>query len=190
MNRKQQPRRNLIHLATGLAAPWVLLTPRTWALAGLGVVLAAAVVLDLLRRRDVWQDRLDRWLPGVYRPEERRTISGATLLAFGYFAAAALMPASAAAAGILALAVGDTAAAVVGRWYGTPRGIAGKTWVGSLACFAASLPAIWAIPPFGAAAATAGAAMAALIESRTGRLDNLLCPLGVAMLLKLWIAGS
>ena len=84
----------------------------------------------------------------------------------------------------------DPAAAVFGRWYGARTGgshKSRKTWVGSLACFAVTLPTLWLLPAIGLAAASAGAAMAALIERRAGRLDNLLIPPGVAMLLNLWL---
>jgi dolichol kinase len=114
-------------------------------------------------------------------------VSGGTLLLVGDLLAAALFSPPAAAGGIMALAVGDPAAAVVGRWYGARRGLTGqKTWLGSLGCFLAAVPAIWVIPGLPLPAAAAGAAMAALVERRAGRLDNLLLPVAVAMLLGLW----
>jgi dolichol kinase len=183
----QQPLRNAIHLATAVAAPWVLLVPRPWNLAGIAAVLAVVAACDLGRLHRGFRARLDAWLPGVFRPTEIPGVSGGTLLRVGDLAVAWWFSPTAAAGGIVALAVGDPAAAVVGRWYGARHGLQGrKTWLGSLACFAAALPALWLLPGLGLDAAAAGAAMAALVERRAGRLDNLLLPLAVAMLLGLW----
>lgn len=188
MTRAQQPLRNLIHLGTGAAAALVLAVPRPAALGVLTAALLVAVVLDLARLRGGFQAWLDRWLPGVYRPEETPGVSGATLLVVGYLLAVAMVPARPAAGGILALAVGDPAASVVGRRFAGARDRLGKSWPGSLACFAAAGGALWALPDLPLPAAAAGGAMAALIERRAGRLDNLLIPVGVAMLLNLWVA--
>ena len=182
----QRYRRNAIHLATGLAAAWVLLVPPPWTLTGLLIMLTVPLLVDLWRWRG-GQPAIDRLLPGVFHEREPLGISGATLLAVGYLLAFLLFPPLAAAAGILALAVGDPAAAVAGRWYGHRRNLSGKTWVGSLACFLTCLPIIWLLPGLNLPAATAGAAMAALVERRAGALDNLLIPVAVAMLLKLWV---
>lgn len=192
---RQQPLRNALHLATGVAAPWIMFAPRGWALAGLVLVLVVTGAVDLGRRRPGFRRALDARLPGVFRLDEGPGVSGATLLAAGYLLAAAAFPAPAAAGGILALAVGDPAAAVIGRWYAARIGrqgklqsnLQGKTWAGSLACFTVTWLVLWAVPPWSAAVAAAGAAMAALVERRSGRLDNLLIPAGVALLLNLWI---
>ncbi|MEZ4388726.1 MAG: hypothetical protein R3D98_14380 [Candidatus Krumholzibacteriia bacterium] len=183
---RQQPLRNAIHAATGLAAWWVLAVPEPWRMRGLVAMLTANLALDVVRWRG-GRGRLDRALPGVYRDPEPLGVSCATLLAVGYLLATSLFPPPAAAAGILALALGDPAAAVVGRWYGARRALAGKTWPGSLACFLASFVAILLIPGLGLMPALAGAAMAALVERRAGPLDNVLVPVAVAMLAGLWV---
>ncbi|MBD3221115.1 hypothetical protein GF314_07700 [bacterium] len=182
----QQPLRNAIHLATGLAAPWVLLMPDPWMRWGIVAMVVVALAIDLARTvfGRAWLDRL---LPGVYRDREPLGLSGATFLTIGYLAAVWLFPPPAAAGGILALAVGDPAAAVVGRWYGARTGRPGKTWAGSVACCVACIPALWLLSPFGLPAAAAGGAMAALVERRAGPLDNVLVPVAVAMLLNLWV---
>lgn len=183
----QQPLRNAIHVATALAAGWVLLVPRPWDLAGIAAVLVVVAAGDIGRLHGGFRCWLEGVLPGVFRSTELPGVSGGTLLLVGDLLAAVLFSPVAAAGGIVALAVGDPAAAVAGRWYGARRGLAGqKTWFGSVACFLAALPFIWLIPGLGLPAATAGAAMAALVERRAGRLDNLLLPVAVAMLLDLW----
>lgn len=188
MTSPQQPLRNVIHLMTGVAAGWVLFVPDPWSLLGLIMVFLVAASVDLMRLHAGFRHSLDLVLPAVYRADEVGRPSGATLLAAGYLLAVALLPAEAAAGGILALAVGDPAASVVGRWYGKRHGLGGqKTWVGSLGCFLATLPVIWLLPYFDLPAAAAAASMAALIERRAGSLDNLLIPIGVGLLLKLWV---
>jgi len=185
----QQFLRNAIHAATGVTAIWVISVPQPLALWGLTAVLGMAVLLDIWRWRG-GQPTLDKLLPGVYRHPEPLWLSGATLLLGGYILAFVLFPPRAAAAGILALALGDPAAAMAGRWYGRRserQERPAKTWVGSLACFAACIPPIWLLPGFGLPAAAAGGAMAALVERRSGPLDNVLIPVSVAMLLNLWM---
>jgi dolichol kinase len=184
---RQQYLRNAIHLGTGLAAPLVLVWPRPWSLGLAGAMLAAAVAADAVRLHPGARVALDRRLPGVFRPSESGRPSGATLLAAGYLLAVVVLPAEAAAAGILALAVGDPAAAVVGRWYGARGGVTGKTWAGSLTCFLGAAGAMWLLPSLGVAAAVAGGAMAALVERRAGPLDNLVLPLLTGLLVSLWL---
>ena len=183
----QQYLRNAIHLATGALAPAVLAWPRFWAVGLAGTMLAVALTADVCRRRPAGRALLDRRLPGVFRPGETGRPSGATLLAAGYLVAVLALPAEAAAAGILALAVGDPAAAVAGRWYGRRVGTAGKTWLGSVACCLAAALAMWPLPSLDLAAAAAGGAMAALVERRAGTLDNLVLPLLTGLLVSLWI---
>ena len=190
MSGGQQPLRNAIHLATALAAVWLLLVPRPWDVAGIAAVLGLVAACDLGRLHGGFRAWLDGALPGVFRSTEIPGVSGGTLLLLGDLITVLIFPEPAAAGGIVALACGDPAAAVVGRWYGARYGRPGrKTWLGSLACFAGALPAIWLIPAFDLPAAAAGAAMAALVERRAGRLDNLLLPVAVAMLLGLWVSA-
>lgn len=183
---RQQPLRNAIHLATGLAAVWVVMVPDPWMRPGIIAMVVVAGLIDLARVvfGRAWLDRL---LPGVYRDPEPFGISGATFLTLGYLLAVFLFPREAAAGGILALAVGDPAAAIVGRWYAGRTGHRGKSWAGSLACCVACIPVIVALPWYDLPAAAAAGAMAALVERRGGPLDNVLVPVAVAMLLNLWL---
>lgn len=183
----QRPLRNAIHAATALAAWWTLAVPAPWREVGLVAIVVINLALDVIRWRGgrAWLDRL---LPGVYRDPEPLGISCATLLGVGYLLAGLLFPPPAAAAGMVALALGDPAAAIVGRWYGSRRRLTSKTWAGSLACFGAATLGILLVPGFGLAAAAAGGAMAALVERRAGPLDNVLVPVAVAMLMNLWVA--
>lgn len=179
-------RRRLIHLATGLAAPWLRIIPAPWGLLGLAAAFALAVGVDVVRLAPGPRRALATLLPGVYRADEAGRPSGATLLAAGYLAAALVAPPAAAAGGIAALAAGDPAAAWVGGRYAASRTRVGKTWVGSAACFVAALPAVWVATGGTVAAAAAAGALAALLERGSGRFDNLVVPPGVAALLALW----
>ncbi len=192
--------RPAVHLATGLAAVWVLVAPPPWRLGGLLGVLGVAILGDGLRRQPAFRQRSDRWLPGVYRPAETGGISGASLLMLGYVAAGALFAPEAAAAGIAAAAAGDPAAALAGQWRAAraadhrraqPRVIAGatggKTWFGSLACFLASAAALWLLPQLGLPAAAAAAGVATVGERLSGRYDNIVVPLAVAGFVHAWL---
>lgn len=186
-------RRRILHIATGIAAPWVLIVPPPWRLALPTSMLLLALAADLARQYGEWK-RIERLVPGVYRSIERRGVSGATWLGAGYVLTVLLFDPIAAAGGILSAAIGDPAASLCGGWYGrrlSPPGKpkterARKTWVGSIACFGVCVPVLWLLPGLDLAAATAGGAMAALVERRAGVLDNLLVPVAVAMLLGLW----
>ncbi len=179
-----ETRRKLIHAATGLSAVWVLAVPTPVARAGLVAAAGVGIGLDVARRRRPgWQDGLDRALPGVFRPAERHQLSGAAMLLVGYALTAALFSREAAAAGILALALGDAAAALVGRAWARRRGWppGHKTLVGTVACFAVTAPAILVVTGGAWLPAVAGAAAAALGERLAGRrLDNILVPLAAA----------
>ena len=130
MSDRQQPLRNVLHLGTGVAAPWILLAPRVWALAGLALALVVTVAVDLGRRHLGFRQTIDARLPGVFRPAERAGVSGATLLAAGYLLAAMAFPAPAAAGGILALAVGDRILMLENAIYSviSPEGCASILW--------------------------------------------------------------
>lgn len=186
MTPAQETKRRVWHVTTGLAAVWVLLLPQPWRLYGLLAALAAAGLLDGLR----WPERTRRWLDrrlgGFYRQNETRRLSGATLLALGYLFAAWLATPQTAAAGILAAAIGDPAAAVAGRRGRTTGPSAraaaeGKTWRGSFACFAAVLIVSALLPWVSGVQAVSAAATAAVTERVSGRFDNLLLPVLVAL---------
>lgn len=173
--------RRLLHAATAAIlvviplAGWSLLRP---------AVLGAAAGMILLETARLGVPRFGAWLARalpVYRAPEARRPSGAAWLWLGY-AAAVWLPAPAAAAGILAAALADPAAAAVGeRWGRGP----GKTWAGTAAALAAAAAALVALglPP---RAAGAGALAAAALERWPGPFDdNLLLAPGVAAVVAL-----
>ncbi len=116
------------------------------------------------------------------RPSEARGIAmGPVLFGAGIWLTLLVFPPKAAAAGILILAAGDTAASLMGRAFGQtvlPHN-PGKTMLGSLSLFAVGvIIAIFYVPlPW----AILVGAVATLVESLpVGAYDNLLLPLSVA----------
>lgn len=189
--RRGEVRRKLIHAGTGVAAVWVLRVPDPAATLGLGAVCAAALGLEIARLRVVRVARaLDRALPDVVRASEAHRLSGAFLLTVGYVLASALGRPSAAAAGILALALGDAAAALVGQAWAnrrsmTPRA-SSRTWAGTAACFAVTFGAAAVVLPARWGVVLAAAVAAAVLERLDPwRMDNVSVPVGVAAVVEL-----
>jgi dolichol kinase len=161
---KRELQRKSIHLAMIIIPAWVYLTPKNWGLLGLIIATSATVVSDLLRLTD---HRLRgfflRLFRSLIRSHEQEHLLGST-----YFMIAALLSVLAfdkdiAIAALTFLIVGDTVAAVIGKWFGTPR-YWGKSLEGSLACFvsclligAALLDNVWVIVAGSLAAAVAEA---------------------------------
>jgi dolichol kinase len=186
-----EARRKIIHAATGIAAVWVLLLPEPVATGGLVVATLAVLALERARLRSArFADALDRALPGVFRPAERGRLSGAFLLVVGDTMASALFSARAAAAGILALAAGDAAAALVGRLWARRHGRegGGRTWAGSLACFVVTAGVVaLVVPGSGAVVAVAALTAAGLERWDPWGADNVLVPVGVALVVELLV---
>ena len=138
-------------------------TMRVWLLG----FAAAAIVVEFLRLRNArFSGVLSRAVP-VFRPKESRKPSGAFWLLLGYVGAA-WIPAPGAAAGILVGAVADPMASVVGgRWGGDVP----KSWVGSLAVFAASL-GVLTLLGLSLLSITAASAAAAAVERWSQPVDD------------------
>ncbi|MCL2381283.1 MAG: phosphatidate cytidylyltransferase [Treponema sp.] len=111
--------------------------------------------------------------------EQGRFALGPITLGLGALLALLLFPPQAAAAGIYALAFGDSAATIAGRLFGRvrPAFMAGKSLEGSLACFAAAtLSCFLVFRDWRIALATGIVSM--LVEAFSVRdFDNLLLPL-------------
>jgi phosphoserine phosphatase/dolichol kinase len=113
--------------------------------------------------------------------EPRMVVPGPLLFGVGIFLTVALFQPAAAAVGVLVLAIGDSAASLVGRAFGntTLPYNPGKTLLGSLSLFAVGvLIAIFYVPvPW----ALLVGVVASVVESlRLGPSDNLLLPLATA----------
>jgi phytol kinase len=178
--------RKLIHVAIGSwILPTVLLFHSGWMAA---LPPAVFVLLNLVSLRAKWTRAMDA---------EAGNNVGTVLFPLSFVL---LLPAlwdqpggrAAVCAGLLALAWGDAAAALVGLRWGRHRYRVGGGWrslEGSAAMFAFSVLAVWTAgwvvgPPYPPWAAL-GAALAATLLEGTGRFgtDNLTVPVGTALLL-------
>lgn len=167
----------MLHAASAGLGPAALALPERTATLALGGIAILAVVLEVLRHRSARASRLiDAVASALFRPSERRTLSGPTALAWGYFAAWALFGPRHAAAAIVVAGLADPAAALIGRRYGRGHG---KSLVGSAACAGAGAAALgaWGFAP---PTAVVGGLVAAIAERAPWRgADNLLMPLAV-----------
>jgi dolichol kinase len=144
-------------------------------------VAACLLVFDFVRPRwPALDGHFRRKFRLILDEKDLRGLNGSTLYFAGCGLAVALFPPDPASVGLLALCLGDPAAALVGSNLRSPRW--GKVSVaGSVACFvAASLSALIFLP--WPQALLAGAAAAALEAVSGSKLDNLAIPLGVATL--------
>ena len=121
----------------------------------------------------------------IVDPKDHTGFNGSTLYFMGCALAASFFELDAACGGILALAVGDASAAVVGSSIKSPKW--GRvSLAGSLACLVFAAGAIFTLPSFDWKQALIGGAAAALLEAVSGsKLDNLTIPCGVAFVLSL-----
>ena len=203
--------RKAIHVCSTVLAVWVLLVDEPAATLGQSIATVFVIAVDLARlRAKRWALWMYRTFPLIFRRDERQTLSGASVMMAGASMASYLFPAAPAAAGILCLAWGDSAAAVVGQAVTFQRQKLGleaavashapvvakrgaKTWIGTFACFAASALMIGIVLRGNPVAMLLGAAAAAAMERWTpGRWDNLAIPLvtaGVVQICLTWITA-
>ncbi|UCG86300.1 MAG: hypothetical protein JSW71_20745 [Gemmatimonadota bacterium] len=168
--------RRLLHASSAT----VLLIPMlgSWSLLRVTLVVAAvmALLMDVARiRLGTLGHRVERLVP-VFRTGEAGRLNGATWLCIGY-ALSGWFPPMATAAGILAGALADPAASLVGGWAGRSRA---KTASGSLAALAVSFVALWLLG-LSWPAVLGGAVVGTVLERWPGPFDdNVLIAPGVA----------
>ena len=141
-------------------------------------------LMDLLRARmPALQERFLNAFRKILDPKDERGINSSTLYFAGCAAAVTLFPRDPACAGILALAVGDSMAAIVGTSVKSPRLGSGSV-AGSTACLVVATLVSWIFFPFWKSA-VAGVAATVLEGASGSQLDNLTMPVGVAAVLYL-----
>ena len=155
---------------------------RTTAAWLLGGIVALLLAFDLLRA--LWPPAR-AWFMATFAalvdPKDERGLNGSTLYFAGCALAVALFPPDPACGGILALALGDSFAAIVGSSVRSPRW--GRvSLAGSLACLVAATLGCAVFAPWPAAGA-AGAAAAGLEAGSGSKADNLTMPVGAALVL-------
>lgn len=143
--------RKAIHLATaGVPIAWSFHWVEVRTLqSALALAAIVAMAVELLRfASPAFSHAFTGTFGALLRAHERRAITGATWLALGMAAVAWLAPARAAVIALWAAAVGDAAAALVGRAVASMRGVAStkKTLSGSLAAaLSTACGAVWLV---------------------------------------------
>jgi dolichol kinase len=186
--------RKSLHVGAALAAAGTLVaTPPPLHLPIFLAAFGAAALVEAARFRSISAaGAFERAFGPLLREPERHRPTGATTLAAGFALAVLLFPTAAAALGILAAGLGDAAAALAGRRFGSRRIAAGRTLEGSAACFAVAFAVTWAFPGFGVAAAVLVAGALTVAEALPFRVDDniFLPPIVAAVATLLGAAGT
>jgi dolichol kinase len=145
-----------------------------------GVALIALAVLEVLRFTLPPVQRTFTLLFGLLlRDEEIKGPHGSLYFLSGVFVCVLLFPKELACTALVYLAVGDTAAEVVGRRFGRVKLLGPKTLEGTSACFVSSAVVGLFLLPW--PLALVGATAATLFELvGTGNIDNATIPVGAA----------
>ena len=195
--------RKAIHMSSSVLAVWVLLMDEPLCTIGLTAATVFVISVDFARLATKrWALWFYRTFPLIFRRDERYTLSGASVMMIGATITSFLFPAVPAAAGILCLSWGDSAAAIVGQAVTFRRQQLGlekgdgtrapvvkrrgsKTWVGTGACFLASVLVIELVSDAPLPLTVIAAAASASMERWTpGRWDNLTMPLSTAAVIQ------
>ncbi len=186
--------RNLFHVANGVTALIFI----EWILQPAGLVLMAAALaaiawtLEAARRRLPGLNRfLVKLFNQVIHPHERHRVNSATWYATALLVLALTSPPMVCALAVTILALGDPAAAIIGRRWGRISLINGRSLEGSMTFFIVAAGASWLLMAtlhgdLGAAArlaiALSAAGLAALAELVSKRVDdNFSVPLSAAL---------
>jgi dolichol kinase len=144
----------------------------------LALASGVALVIEAARRTSVpFGSMFDRRFGALLRQREKTAFTGATWLVLSCFGAVLLFSRNAAIASLWCVTVGDPAAAIAGRaWQAAHRPASGmdsrKTFIGSLACAAASFVGVWVLADYAVSATLVVALVAAVAEVLPVRLDD------------------
>lgn len=195
--------RKAIHMSSSILAVWVLFVDDPLCTIGLAAATVFVISVDIARlAAKRWALWCYRNFPLIFRHDERHTLSGGSVMMIGATIASFLFPSVPAAAGILCLSWGDSAAAIVGQAVSFRRQQLGlekgdgsrapvvrkrgsKTWVGTTACFVMSMLVIALVSDASLLLTVAGGIASASMERWTpGRWDNLTMPLATAAVIQ------
>lgn len=167
--------RKALHLSSA-AVPlaYAADVPRRVLLPVLVVLLLVALLVELARRRhELVRHAFHRAASPLLRAHEHEQWAGATWMLVAYVLVVWLAPRPAAIAATWAVAVGDAAAAIVGRSLGRWRvGAHGKSLEGSLACCVATALGAAFVARLGPATSIAAGVAAAVAEWPGRPLDD------------------
>ena len=185
--------RNVFHVSCGVVAfTSINVVPgRSWLIAISATFAGWAWSMEILRRKSkTLNDRLMRAFGPIAHPHEWYRVNSATWYATALLMLAVGAPLAASAVAVIVLALGDPAAAIIGRRFGRVRLLANRSLEGTLAFVvvgtAAALGALsvmGVVPSFGARVlvAASAAVAGALAELFSGKLDdNFTIPVAVA----------
>ena len=175
--------RRFFHIAAGSTIPIAgIFLPESVMVAGLGIVSAGGLGMEIARFKVEWLNQcLVRWLAPLLKADEDRRITGATYMVIAGLIAFLLFDTVVAVSAMLFLALGDPAAALVGRRMPGPR-LFGKSPIGTIAFLVVSLLIVEVLVGSGRFpyhwALLVGGAVAALVElAPVPPDDNLTIPL-------------
>ncbi|MCH8328532.1 MAG: hypothetical protein IID15_08445 [Candidatus Marinimicrobia bacterium] len=132
--------RKILHIGSGAIALGYAMTSRDTTLAVLAVLLTIIFLAEAARLRTRWGEQTyNRFFGLMTRPEESRTLTGATYLLVGAALTVMLFPIAVALPALLFMSWGDAAAALIGQKYGRLKWAKNKTVEGSLACLVVCL---------------------------------------------------
>lgn len=182
--------RKILHLSTALIPAAYLVLPHWAMLSALITLVAAAVLIELLRHGNSQFRLLFRNSVGfMVRSAEWGRISGATYVLLGALLSVWLFEPRVAIAVLLILSISDTAASLIGLRFGRTRFL-GKSLAGSSAFFVTALAILWLTLPAPKSVVLVGALVATLAEAlpspRLERFelnDNLTIPLLTGLVL-------
>ncbi|HDS01438.1 MAG TPA: hypothetical protein ENO22_15105 [candidate division Zixibacteria bacterium] len=191
----EEAMRKAVHVFSIVIPVCYLFLPRSIMLVVLLIASSVAVTIDLSRITGLalWSKFLVKVLGSMIRPKEKEGFTGASYILSTDFLVILLFDKPVAIAAIAYIALGDTAAAMVGRRWGFHR-YGDKSIEGSLAFFIVTAGAgigfhylyPGALPVI---AAVAGAAVATIVEAMTVRSDdNMTVPIVSGLFMQILIA--
>jgi dolichol kinase len=167
--------RKALHLLTAsVPISYAAGLPRRWVVALLALACGVALAVEWGRaRHEAMRALFHRATGRLIRAHEHERWAGATWLLLAFLGVAVLFPRDVAVAAMWGVAVGDAAAALVGRAIGRLR-VAGsaKTLEGSAACFAVTLGGALLVARLPLAEGAVAAAAATLAEWPGRPLDD------------------
>ena len=167
--------RKALHISWAIVPiVYALGVPREIVLLALAIACLIALVIEVGRSYSTSFGAVFTRHTGILlRQHEHRRWSGATWLLLSFLIAVLLFEPPVAIAAMWAVAVGDAAAAIVGRTIGRHRvGRSAKTVEGSLACALITFVGAWGIAQLAPMPSVVAGILAALAEWPAGPLDD------------------
>jgi dolichol kinase len=180
-------RRKLLHLFALSMPIGYYLIDRPITITAIATVFAFSLLVDFSRFRH-WpiQQAWQRLIGPIVRPKEHLTFTGGTHILLSGWLCPLLLDTPAAAMGMTAIILGDTAAALIGRRFGRHRFAGNRSYEGSLAFLLAALIPVFLIPDLPIGIGIVAALLATAVEALSRNIDdNLSVPIITALFVHL-----